>query len=350
MTAPTTVTHPEQMLIDSRSEVQDFSRLSRRDLIKWLIAAGVLGTTTNATWHTLYSEIVAISRTERPRLLENIPPHSIGFGLSPTNDDVRQALAVAQDLDVTLSCVNIFLKGFGERGDFWYHQARMAGWNGVTPMFSWGHSHYTYRQLIQLCEYLKSIEYPVVLRPFFEMNSTWAHDWWWRGKTDPAQECIRHFRDIREALWRVGADNVTVLWCAHDTVNPFNTHSFLPYYPGDDAVDRVGIDVYGKYRGEAGHPLHPHLNPATHVGPDIAILQAIAQRTGSPIWVPEINTTDQVNGAAWLLDTIRFLARCGVTMIMPFVWNKPTEHNWALSGIRNLTPNLRKELKKECYR
>jgi hypothetical protein len=327
-------------------------QLTRRDFLT-LLMGGTAGAGLLALerWQQFYQETLLSQRTLRPRLLTSVPDSSVGFGLSPTADNLFTAQETARLLNTKLSAVNFFLKGFGHRGDHWHHHARMAGHLGITPILSWGHSQFSERDLFQLCEYFKSIEFPIIFRPYFEMNSTWAADWWWAGEKNPPRRLQELWFTLREAFLRYRVSNVQMCWCPHDTVNPFITHSFAAYYPGDEVVDLLGLDVYLKRTEQwwdVNHYAHPELPIEAHLGHDLAQLQKLAPE--KPLVIAEINSMADSTAGNWLATATRYAAHAGAKLIMPFTWDKPEEFDWRLERNQDIIDSLKTELQSSLYR
>ncbi len=86
---------------------------------------------------------------------------------------------------------------------------------------------------------------PIFLRYASEMNGTWQA---YSGDPD---EYIRKWRMVTRVMREI-APNVVMVWC------PFATpqSTIASYYPGDDWVDWVGVNLYSvhHYDGEVGKP------------------------------------------------------------------------------------------------
>lgn len=79
---------------------------------------------------------------------------------------------------------------------------------------------------------------PVIFRPYHEMNGSWF--WWGAGHTTP-QEYKQLWRETQQLLI---ANNVHNLLYAYSP-NTLNTEEdFDIYYPGDQYVDVLGVDIY----------------------------------------------------------------------------------------------------------
>lgn len=96
----------------------------------------------------------------------------------------------------------------------------------------------------KVADFLKTLKYkgkpiPIIFRPFHEMNGDW---FWWGNPSCTAVEYVQ--------LWR---NTVYLLRDTHKLHNLIYTYSpntllpnanYLEYYPGDNYVDILGIDIY----------------------------------------------------------------------------------------------------------
>lgn len=97
---------------------------------------------------------------------------------------------------------------------------------------------------------------PAFLRFAHEMNGSWYPWAEWRDKNknmqrDPGEETGFAPADYRQAyrnvaaIFRKYAPNVALVWCPNSgLLGGQRRDPFAPFYPGDDVVDWVGLDVY----------------------------------------------------------------------------------------------------------
>ncbi|MEH6406305.1 MAG: glycosyl hydrolase [Leeuwenhoekiella sp.] len=96
----------------------------------------------------------------------------------------------------------------------------------------------------RLADFLKSLktadgkDVPVVFRPYHEMNGSW---FWWGANNCTVDEYKQLFRDIVIMLKEKGVHNVLYAY-APNTLN--NAAEYEHFYPGDDYVDIMGVDIY----------------------------------------------------------------------------------------------------------
>jgi hypothetical protein len=99
-------------------------------------------------------------------------------------------------------------------------------------------------QLIAWADYLKSQNYPILLRPMSEMNLNWDI---WAGTYSPNQPAdyapaFRHLVDVFRAR---GATNVKFIWAVnYETIPNTPENDIANYWPGAEYVDYIGIDGY----------------------------------------------------------------------------------------------------------
>lgn len=90
-----------------------------------------------------------------------------------------------------------------------------------------------------LCDYLQSLDIPVIFRPWHEHTGSWF--WWGAGLCTPEQY---------NQLWTMTYDHVVkergvknVLWAISPGGYP-NFENWMERYPGDEYVDIIGLDQY----------------------------------------------------------------------------------------------------------
>lgn len=87
---------------------------------------------------------------------------------------------------------------------------------------------------------LQSAKIPILWRPYHEMNGDW---FWWGGRTGE-YSTIALYRQIFDRLANYHKiDNLVWLWSVDRAHHPRMFYSL--YYPGNDYLDVVSLDVYG---------------------------------------------------------------------------------------------------------
>ncbi|RXP52269.1 beta-mannosidase [Lutibacter sp. HS1-25] len=80
---------------------------------------------------------------------------------------------------------------------------------------------------------------PVIFRPFHEMNGSW---FWWGGENCNPKDYVTLWQETVELLRdKHNLHNILYAY-SPNKLNP--TDNYLTYYPGDDFVDILGIDIY----------------------------------------------------------------------------------------------------------
>lgn len=96
----------------------------------------------------------------------------------------------------------------------------------------------------KVATFLKSLKYkgkniPVVFRPYHEMNGSW---FWWGDKNCTPEDY--------KQLWKETVHMLRDEYKVHNLLYAYspnklnNNEDYLKYYPGDDYVDILGIDIY----------------------------------------------------------------------------------------------------------
>lgn len=101
--------------------------------------------------------------------------------------------------------------------------------------------------LNKIADFLKALKtksgksIPIVFRPYHEMNGSW---FWWGHKNCTPDE----FKQLWRETFRILTQNFEVhnlIFCyATDAIT--SKTEYLQFYPGDDFVDMLGIDLYHK--------------------------------------------------------------------------------------------------------
>ena len=133
-------------------------------------------------------------------------------------------------------------------------------WNPVTGKNAWDPSGNPVKESLQggaqyakmqswlavVADFLKSLktpsgqQVPVIFRPWHEMHGGWF--WWGKDSCTPS-EFQELFRSTVRTLKTFGVDNC--LYCYSPGGSPGETEeSYMRFYPGDDYVDMLGIDMY----------------------------------------------------------------------------------------------------------
>jgi hypothetical protein len=157
---------------------------------------------------------------------------------------------------------------------------------------------------------------PVFVRWAHEMNGSWYPWAEWTDKNqnmqrDPGEETGFTAADYRAAyrnvaaLMRQYAPNVALVWCPNSgLLGGARRDVFAPFYPGDDVVDWVGLDVYERgwsgpgpgsklWGGQFAHNLTHDMqdDSATPANESVDFYKTYAQAKKKPLMLAETSAT-----------------------------------------------------------
>ena len=108
----------------------------------------------------------------------------------------------------------------------------------------YGEVTWFHEQLEKTAELIIELNIPVILRPFHEMNGNWF--WWGNSAYTDGESYVKLYRAavtfLRERVNRGDKDLLSFCWSPN--FSPNFSADLQKYYPGDDFVDIVGLDVY----------------------------------------------------------------------------------------------------------
>ena len=146
----------------------------------------------------------------------------------------------------------------------------------------------------RLADFLKSlrtqngITIPVVFRPYHEMNGSW---FWWGAKNCSVEDYKQLFRDIVDMLEARDVHNVLYAF-APNTLN--SPDEYERFYPGDDYVDILGVDIYNHSGDEAF---------VKTLKKDILVVKDFAEARNKPYALTETGNV-KPGGADWFTKVL----------------------------------------------
>lgn len=189
----------------------------------------------------------------------------------------------------------------------------------VKDIITGGKYHETFKTWVErLAVYFDSLQYegkhiPVIFRPYHEMNGSWF--WWGDGN------CT--IEDYKQ-LWQ---ETVNELRDEHNVHHLLYTYSpntldtedvYLRYYPGDDYVDILGIDIYDFTNSD---------NFSKSVRQGLAVLQKIAQEKNMPYAFTETGL-EKIPTPHWYTEILYpAIKDSGIAWVL-FWRNAHTEHHY----------------------
>ena len=81
---------------------------------------------------------------------------------------------------------------------------------------------------------IKELGFPMTFRPWHEMNGNWF--WWGSGNCTP-EEYVKLYKMTVDHMREAGVTNILYAWSP-------DTKFTQEYYPGNDYVDVLGLDIY----------------------------------------------------------------------------------------------------------
>lgn len=184
--------------------------------------------------------------------------------------------------------------------------------------------------LAQVARFIASLktadgqQVPVIFRPWHEMSGSWF--WWGEGNCTAAQY-RQLYRYTCRYMARRGCSNVVWAYSPNLADQAETVEHYEKYYPGDDVVDLLGIDVY--QRAEHSNAtyqawLRSELDIVKRVGESrrklIALTETGYQNVPDPTWF-----------TSTLLPVLKEYPLCYV-LLWRNAWDQPQENYIAAPG------------------
>lgn len=208
-------------------------------------------------------------------------------------------------------------------------------WNPVTGKNAWDPSGRPVKEVLcggsqqakmeswlaVVADFLKSLKtaggepIPVIFRPWHEMHGGW---FWW-GKDSCTPEEYQHlFRHTVKMLTAFGVDNC--LYCYSPGGSPNETEeSFMKFYPGDEYVDMIGVDLY------AGTERQDYINKVKN---EFEVIAKVAAKHGKLVCFAETgqrDTTDPQWFTQALWEAIKDV-KMSYVLLWRNAWDQKTEN------------------------
>ena len=208
-------------------------------------------------------------------------------------------------------------------------------WNPVTGKNAWDPSGRPVKEVLcggsqqakmeswlaVVADFLKSLKtaggepIPVIFRPWHEMHGGW---FWW-GKDSCTPEEYQHlFRHTVKMLSAFGVDNC--LYCYSPGGSPNETEeSFMKFYPGDEYVDMIGVDIY------SGTDRQDYINKVKN---EFEVIAKVAAKHGKLVCFAETgqrDTTDPQWFTQALWEAIKDV-KMSYVLLWRNAWDQKTEN------------------------
>lgn len=313
--------------------------LSRRTFIK------ITGVAIGAALFPYLAETFIRNTSEERH--EIIKPHSVIFGVAPDKNDLTYIDKISRGLGHQVGLVNLF-QDWSPDGDLKVEESiKVAIKRGLVPMISWRPSEVLGQTsrlanlsqnesyIREMAGYYKQMGKPILLRPFYEMNGNWFK---YYATNDRILEFKTAWFWLYQIFREVGASNVTFVYSPNISLGAAPVSA---YYPGNEFVDIVSLDVYDK---------NGVFSPEQLFASDIAELRKVAP--GKPLIFSEFNSM-RPQKAQWMYEAINVAVGLGIKAIISFDWNKSgassDETDWRILANPEVTEMYRKLLQKDWF-
>lgn len=326
--------------------------LTRRELLEGTAKWGVLLSALTISNH---SALTALERTSREAALAGLPIHQNPTNILKGTHPDQNLFKYTQDWEASLGVfpdiTGFFIKP--SNYEMVSPEITKAISYGSLPMLSWGEASVIQNfegsksTLMNLCNFIKSFNSPVLFRPYYEINIPTVRSWY--GKYSPSQ-FIDVWRGLYDFLDKQDVQAYFV-YCPYSTARMFlaKPDPASKYFPGKDYVHAVGLDTYHKrsiYPLDLDYWGYPNFSPSQMLGPDIANLIALAPEV--PRILCEVNESPYSHypgeEGLWTQNCIDLAISYGFGAALTFDWNKkghsPGEHDWAVHIYPKTTKRL----------
>ena len=170
---------------------------------------------------------------------------------------------------------------------------------------------------------VKGFASPLYLRFAPEMNGDW-NPWSEKVNGNKAGDYVRAWNHVRAVFTSVGATNARWVWTP--IVSYSGSTPLAGLFPGNSAVDAVGVDGYN---WGTTKPTHGWQTYTQIFGPTLTQLRTLSTK---PIWLAEIGCTEHGGSkATWVRDMFNRVA--ADTRIEALVWfNANKETDWRINS------------------
>lgn len=175
----------------------------------------------------------------------------------------------------------------------------------------------------------KGEQVPVIFRPWHEMSGGWF--WWGEGRCTAEQyrQLYRYtFNYMRkyDALRRRKGHNVVWAYSPNLADGKETVEHYEKFWPGDDVVDLIGIDVYQRQPDNAQYQ--------GWLRSELDVVKAVGEKRQKLVALTETGYNDVPDPTWWtqtLLPVLRDYPLCYV-LLWRNAWDQPTENYIAAPG------------------
>lgn len=173
---------------------------------------------------------------------------------------------------------------------------------------------------------------PVIFRPFHEMNGAWF--WWGKGRCSP-EDYKKLWIITQQLLTENGVHN---LLYAYSPNTMSSVKDFETFYPGDEYVDILGVDIYN-HSGD-----QEYMQSVKH---NLQLLKNISERKNKPFALTETGNFSMASNATWWTDVLySSIKNSGIAWVM--VWrNARKDHYFSTYPAETTETNFKQFEQKE---
>lgn len=164
---------------------------------------------------------------------------------------------------------------------------------------------------------------PVIFRPWHEMSGSW---FWWGSKSCTPEEYKNLYKYTYNYMQSQGCTNIVWAYSPNLCDNDETEENYLKYYPGNDYIDLIGIDVY---QFSADNTVYQ-----ANIRKELNVVKSVGQRLNKIIALTETgyqNTPDSTWYTKCLLPLIKEYP-ISYVLLWRNAWNDPKENYIAAPG------------------
>ncbi len=164
---------------------------------------------------------------------------------------------------------------------------------------------------------------PVIFRPWHEMSGAW---FWWGDTRCTVDQYKQLYRYTYKYIMRRGGNNIVWAYSPNLADQTETVEHYEKYYPGDDVVDMLGIDIYQREPNNAQYQqwVRSELDVMKQVGEKhrklIALTETGYNNVPDPTWFTQV-----------LLPMLKDYPLCYV-LLWRNAWDQPEENYMAAPG------------------
>lgn len=277
-------------------------------------------------------------------------PVSLGVYRPAFPNDLNGLRQVQQIGTPNMAIVHWFALWGGWKSAFSRSDLEKAHAAGATPMISWEpwsgngpEPTWSLRRAIlsgakdsYIAEWARGLaEYgkPVLLRFAHEMHNQPMYPWAVGNNGNTAEEYVASWHHVRAIFAQHGATNVKWVWNPNTLGDaPLDVHVSLyrSLYPGDDAVDWAGLDIYNTGPSlDWGAPYWRSFDQVLRTP-----YEAITAVSSKPVVLPEVGCTEQGGSKGnWIAEAVSPETAQRFPKLRAMVWfDVAKEQAWQLTS------------------